>query len=261
MVRSHQAGYARYDDDPEMKPRTSALSLAALILALVATTMLCGAMLVLRAARTESIVYGFMPWNLFLAWMALAFALAVHLGVTARPAVRIAALLVAAPLWLLFVPNAPYVVTDIAHLRVDPVVPFWYDVLLMATFATTGVSLGLLSIYLVQEAVLRVAGFTAAWTFALATFALCGIGVYLGRVLRWNSWDAIAAPSLVVADVLELVRDPLAHQQAWELIVLMALFVACGYGAFYAATRLRAVDPAVRGGLSKASRVLVKMAG
>jgi len=179
---------------------------------------------------------------LMLAWLALLFAMAVHVALPARTTVRLPMLLVAAPLWLLFVPNAPYVATDIVNLRVSPSVPFWYDALMMAVFVSTGLSLGLLSIYLMQEAVRHIAGLVVSWVFVLWTFVGCSVGIYLGRVLRRNSWDAIFAPDAVLADVWAIVRHPYSHQQAWGVIVLFSAFLAASYVTFYASTRLRIVD-------------------
>ena len=231
--------------DDRCMTRLSPVALTAVIAALFASSALCAALLLFRVARTDTIAYGFMAWNLPLAWMALLFALPARYAAGVRSPMRVSAALLAGALWLLFFPNAPYVVTDIAHVRIDPAVPFWYDALLVAVFVSTGLTLGMVSLLLMQDVVSGFAGRAGGWLFALAALGLCSLGIYLGRVLRWNSWDAIASPYLVFRDVAAIVAHPGAHTGAWSLIVLFTLFLAAAYVAFYALTRLHAGGGAV----------------
>ncbi len=98
--------------------------------------------------------------------------------------------------WLLFFPNAPYLVTDFVHLgQFHDNVPGWYDVMLIAWYAWTGLMLGVVSLRLMQEIVTRAAGSTAGWVLVAVVTALGSIGTYLGRFLRWNSWNVFQASS------------------------------------------------------------------
>lgn len=144
-----------------------------------------------RVGYSGRFIYGFLLWNLFLAWVPWLLSLAVAGAVRRRH--RGAAVL-ALVTWVAFLPNAPYVITDFLHLRLRSPVPLWYDVLLLGTASVTGLLAGALSLRRVEEALegrvdprlLRV----GVWLVILAA----GFGIYLGRFERWNSWDLVLHP-------------------------------------------------------------------
>jgi len=165
----------------------------AAILALVLASILSCALVVVRAYYAGTTAYAFFFWNLFLAWVPAGAALLFY-GLAARAHRHWPVMIAVAVIWFLFFPNAPYIVTDIVHLRERPPVPFWYDIVCVMAFAQTGLFLGYLSLYLVQEVIRAWLGRWVGWLFALAMLGLSAFGVYLGRFLRWNSWDALADP-------------------------------------------------------------------
>lgn len=137
-------------------------------------------------------------WNLLLAWMPLFFALAIR-RVLDLPAGtlrfgRARSLTALSAGWLLFFPNAPYLVTDFVHLKPRYPVPVWFDILLMMSFAWTGLMLGFLSLRVLQEEVVRRMGWSTGRWFVFGALALCSFGVYVGRIGRWNSWDVLVHP-------------------------------------------------------------------
>jgi uncharacterized membrane protein len=147
------------------------------------------------------------------------------------------ALLPVAGLWLLFLPNAPYILTDFKHLVPSPVVPLWVDIVVIAAPAWTGLLLGFLSLYLVQSVVRSLAGARVAWVAAVGVLGLASFGIYLGRVLRWNSWDVLADPRLVF-DLDGVLADP----RAIGMTVLLAGFLTTSYLVLYALMRLEGVE-------------------
>ena len=165
----------------------------AAILALVLASILSCALVVVRAYYAGTTAYLFFFWNLFLAWVPVGAAL-VFYGLAARQSRTWTLLFTAAVVWFLFFPNAPYIVTDIVHLQERSPVPYWYDIVCVMAFAQTGLFLGYLSLYLMQEVIRAWMGRSAGWLFALMMLGLSAFGVYLGRFLRWNSWDALADP-------------------------------------------------------------------
>jgi uncharacterized membrane protein len=165
----------------------------AAILALVLASLLSCALVVTRAYYAGTTTYLFFLWNLFLAWVPVGAALLFY-GLAARQSRRWALLLVVAVIWFLFFPNAPYIVTDMVHLRESAPVPYWYDIICVMAFAQTGLFLGYLSLYLMQEVIRAWMGSWIGWLFAFAMLSLSAFGVYLGRFVRWNSWDAIVNP-------------------------------------------------------------------
>lgn len=144
-----------------------------------------------RVSQTNSGHYGFMIWNLFLAWIPFIIAYFVYSANFPRRWLYFV-LPVSASLWLIFFPNAPYILTDFQHLSNPSDVPVWFDVLLHVWFAIIGLFLGMISLLLMQEIIHREFGRWYGWGFVLLVAVLTSIGVYMGRFLRWNSWDVFA---------------------------------------------------------------------
>ena len=165
----------------------------AAILALVLASALSCGLALLRATYYGRIAYGFFFWNLILAWVPVGAALAFY-ALASRRSRRWLLMLCIGVVWFLFFPNAPYIVTDIVHLRERPPTPYWYDIIAIMAFAQTGLFLGYLSLYLMQEVIRAWLGRWTGWVFALAMLGLSSFGIYLGRFLRWNSWDALLDP-------------------------------------------------------------------
>ena len=189
-----------------------------------------------RATSTRSEqLFGGLIWNLFLAW--IPFGLAILIYDRHRAGTRPLRLLPLAALWLLFLPNAPYILTDFKHLVPSPVVPLWVDIVVIAAPAWTGMLLGFLSLYLVQSVVRSLAGHAWRWVTAVAVLGLASFGVYLGRVLRWNSWDVLTHPRLL-SDLDVVFVDP----RAIGMTVLLSSFLTLSYLVLYAFMRLEGVE-------------------
>lgn len=201
----------------------------AVVVSLVFATALSLGLLGLRVAYTRGFDYVTLGWNLFLAWLPLLFALAAYNVYKQRSRLSWLVVVGCAAIWLLFFPNAPYLLTDLVHLQSSRGVPFWYDLILVVAFAWTGLFLGLVSLYLMQALVRRAAGGPASWLFALAVSGLSGFGIYLGRFLRWNSWDVFVSPAALLADIVERLRHPLAHYQTFAFSALFSLFFISAY--------------------------------
>lgn len=155
----------------------------------------CTALFAVRVMRSGTLKYAFLPWNLFLAAIPL---YAAHMLQKQRSQAMQA---VWFAMWLLFLPNAPYIVTDFVHLRQRPFIPLWYDIALLAFYAATGLLLGYASVADVQRWVAERFSETKAWICSAAALVLCGAGIYIGRFLRWNSWDALINPIEVMASI------------------------------------------------------------
>ena len=166
----------------------------AVLVSLAFSTAVCLGLLGLRVTYSHRLVYTYLAWNLFLAWLPMLCALAAYNAGKRRS--RLSWLVVAgcALAWLLFFPNAPYILTDLLHLQARADAPLWFDLVLLLAFAWTGFMLGLVSLVLMQALVRRAAGAVASWAFAVAVLGLSGFGIYLGRFLRWNSWDVFFSP-------------------------------------------------------------------
>lgn len=204
--------------------------------------LLCGATLLsvllfrMRTLLSGSLDYVFLLWNIFLAWIPLGFAhVATHFAWKRRYIVL--SVPVAATLWLLFFPNAPYILTDLQHLgSPKPGVPVWFDVLLIIWFAWTGLLLGMVSLFLMQDIVRREFGGIAGWFFVFAVGFLSSLGIYIGRFLRWNSWDMFFNPLGRLTELLYYAAHP--SMQSIIFISVFATFFIFFYTTIYAFGRL-----------------------
>lgn len=181
---------------------------------LIVFTLLCGATLLslslfrVRNILSGSMDYAFLIWNIFLAWIPLGLA---HMATAFSWKRRYILITVplAVCLWLLFFPNAPYILTDLQHLgHPKPGVPVWFDVLLLIWFAWTGLLLGMVSLFLMQDIVRREFGRITGWLFVFAVGILGSLGIYMGRFLRWNSWDLLFNPFQLLKDFLYYATHP-----------------------------------------------------
>jgi uncharacterized membrane protein len=203
----------------------------AIYAALALLSLFSVALITVRYAYAREPLFGGLIWNLFLAW--IPFGLSIVLYDRHRAGARRVSLLPLAGLWLLFLPNAPYILTDFKHLAPSPSVPLWVDVVVIAAPAWTGMLLGFISIYLVQSVIRQLAGPLVAWAAAIGALGLSGFGIYLGRVLRWNSWDVIADPRLL-SQLDGILVDP----RAIAMTVLLSGFLTVSYLVIYAFIRL-----------------------
>jgi len=201
-------------------------------------TAVCIGLLVLRAWHYGNPLRIGLVWNLFLAWLpAIGAFTAYNLN---RWPTRFRWLPIAglSLLWLLFLPNAPYLITDIIHLKQVPGVPLWYDLLTFVAFAWTGSFLGLVSLLLMQVLVRRSVGKTASWIFVLGVLTLNGFGIYFGRILRWNSWDVLLQPANFINTVMEGLLNPMAHLHMIAFAGLFTLFFSAVYFMLLSFTKL-----------------------
>ena len=186
----------------------------------------CACMVAVRIQRTGSGYYRFLVFNLFLACIPLFLSTVLRLASYLRLHWTIRFVLVS--LWLLFLPNAPYILTDILHLTWASQAPAWYDLALLLSCAGTGLLMGYLSLIDVQGVVARSFGSTFSWIFALASLVLSGFAIYLGRFLRWNSWDVFFAPTRVF-EIMAALTHPADHLRPIGVTFIFGVILALGY--------------------------------
>ncbi len=176
----------------------------------------------------------FLPWlnwNLFLAWIPYWFSLAVAYLHMRAPS-RWWYLVIPFALWLIFFPNAPYIVTDLLHLDERPPVPIWYDIGLFITYAWSGCFLGVVSLNIMQNVVKSYWGNLTSWLFVASTIVLSGLGIYLGRFLQLNSWDLFTKPHLIFTDIAVRVLHPVRYQQTYGVTLMFGAFLLVCYLTF-----------------------------
>src|SRR5687767_220969 len=171
------------------------------LLTLAAASILGGLLVALRALLTGQSLHLYLVWNLFLAWIPLLLALRIE-TLDRRDTVCGWRFWATVTAWLLFFPNAPYIFTDLTHLKLPIKSRWWTDLIMILLFALIGMVLAFLSLQRMQRIVTRRRGSLIGWAFVFAVAFLSGFGVYLGRFERWNSWDVVANPIALLADSL-----------------------------------------------------------
>lgn len=186
------------------------------------------ARVVLSGAR---IVYANLVWNLFLAWipyLVSLFSAALQGAFPKRWGLQI----IPAGIWLVFFPNAPYIVTDFLHLVQRPYIPLWYDILMLVTFSWTGLFLAIASLRTYQIILKYYLGLIASWLFAFGALFLGGIGIYLGRFERWNTWDLLFHHQSILADISSRLSNPLDNLRFFGFTLLFSAFLFVVYFMF-----------------------------
>ena len=226
-----RARHHRASKSPHPRPRAAAAIAQPLSMTRTpgapALVLASGLYLALYAARvftTGRLTYGFLVWNLALAWVPWVMAQASCAAARRRWTPAAWALGAA---WLAFLPNAPYLVTDFVHLRPRPGAPLWYDCALLGTAALIGLAAGGLSLRAVHGWVSERYGAVAGLVLLAASVLATGLGIYLGRFERWNSWDLVTRPDAVLSSVLAIVLDP--HPRAVVVTGVFAALTAVSY--------------------------------
>lgn len=109
--------------------------------------------------------------------------------------------------WLLFLPNSPYIITDLVHLQNENSNLLWLDLFLVFVFAINGMVLGILSLLDIYTILTSKFSSIVANCILLKVCLLSGFGVYLGRFLRFNSWDILSKPKLLFLEILNSVSE------------------------------------------------------
>jgi uncharacterized membrane protein len=208
------------------KPR-SVYWLAGLALALVVLSLAAVGLLAVRIDRVGKPAFVFLTWNLFLAWIPFVLSLCVA-ALHGRGGPRLLLWVLGAG-WLLFLPNAPYILTDFIHLGRVRGAPLWFDATLIGTFAAVGLALGLSSLLVVHRVVEARAGRVVGWAVAVSSLMLSAIGIYLGRFPRFNSWDVITDPHGLAPVVLQRLADPFGNTFLLRFGAVMSTLLLASY--------------------------------
>jgi uncharacterized membrane protein len=183
------------------------------------------------------LVYSNLVWNLVLAWIPYIFSFLAG-GLHRLFPKHWWMLVIPAGIWLLFFPNAPYMLTDFLHLTPRPGIPLWFDILMLATFSWTGIFLAIASLRTMQSLVKYYLGGVFSWFFATFALGLSALGIYLGRFERWNSWDMLTHPKSIVKDLVYQLLNPLDNLRFFGFTILITAFLLMCYLMFVSMRRL-----------------------
>lgn len=183
----------------------------------------CSALVLARVVWTWNRDYLFLGFNLGLAGLPMLFSV-----LASRSRARVLQFGFGC-LWLLFFPNAPYIVTDLIHLKALGGAPIWYDILMISSCAGTGLAFGYFSLVEMQNAVSRDNRFALGWTLAVLVCFAAAFGIYLGRFLRWHSVHAFVSPLSLISDIVDRFIHPFAHPRTWGFTLGFGMLLLLGY--------------------------------
>ena len=209
---------------------------AQLILSLSAIGLVGVLLLAIRIEETDSYRYVFLYWNLLLAVIPVLLAWYLVHRLKSHPwfGVKQIALTL---LWLVFLPNSFYIITDFIHLSRNSEAALLYDIITVASFAVSGLIFGFLSLYLMHRELSKRLRARDTWMIIVGILALSSFAVYLGRFSRWNTWDLVLAPAGLLFDVSDRVVDPTAHAETYVTTLITFLFLGAIYWAIWESTR------------------------
>ncbi len=198
----------------------------------IALSLFSSLLIFLRIVHTGTLEYGFLLWNLFLAWIPLGIA-SIWKNHTNGGRTKHWLSVVLFSCWLLFFPNSPYIITDLIHLRGRYNSLGWYDIIMVFTTANAGLLAGLHSLKLAHQCLIK--SFGLIWSYAVVGFSiiLTGFGVYMGRMLRWNSWDLFTNPKLMFLDILHHLFYPAAITMTIGFSTLLIVTYLCYFNPLH----------------------------
>jgi uncharacterized membrane protein len=181
-----------------------------------------------RILVTQSLGYIFLPWNLFLAfvpywitwWM-------VRNKAICQSKIKLFIVLAA---WLLFIPNSFYIITDLFHFTHIRSAPKWFDLLLIFSFAWNGILCGIISLRRVEVIMITlIKGNNFSLFFIFAIMWLNAFGIYIGRYLRFNSWDIVTDPFSLTAEIMNMIIHPFHNLYPWGMTLCYSIFMTFLY--------------------------------
>lgn len=195
-----------------------------------------------RILATGSHTYWFLGWNLLLAWLPIGFAwwLLARLANSrwSNPG-NIALTL----LWLAFLPNAFYIASDTIHLTDSGNISVLYDAVMFLSFTFNGFILGYVSLFGIHNQLRKRFNATLAWWWVAGVLLLCSFAIYLGRYLRWNSWDIVVNPAGLIFDVSEPFINPTNHPQVFTTTLMFFVLLSSIYVVGYRLVKLAKDSP------------------
>jgi uncharacterized membrane protein len=180
-----------------------------------------------RIYYSGSLLFIFLAWNIFLAW--IPYIISSYLRLPSVVRWNHYLLLLA---WLLFFPNALYLVTDLIHLDIESGIPKWFDVILLFSSSAAGLMMAFISLYRVEQFLHKMAEKRIVSMLIILILFLGSFGVYIGRFLRWNSWDIISNPVRLFNSIAGRIFFPFDHLYTWGVTsVLTILFYLIYFSA------------------------------
>ncbi len=184
-----------------------------LFFAVIAALICC------RVYFSGSLLFIFLVWNIFLAWIPFTISYYLDKPIIDKKWKKILLF----GIWLLFFPNALYIITDLVHLEIDTAVPKWFDAILLFTSSVVGLMMAFISLYRVEKFLAERINEKKIPLLIVGILFLGSFGVYLGRFLRWNSWDIIKDPLGLLTTIVQRFVFPFDHLRTWGVTIMLTI--------------------------------------
>ena len=208
-----------------------------LVTALGLSNLVSAGLFVTGAVFYDAEKYWYLNWNLLLAGAAplLAIWLVRYLKTHSWLAWQSALLTV---IWLGFLPNSFYIVSDFIHLQSDGIVNPLFIVVMLMSFSLNGLIFGFMSVYIIHKKLVEHLTARIAHYLVAAVLLLCSFAIYLGRYLRWNTWDVLVNPAGLLFDVSDRVLiNPSAHPQTFVTTAIFFALLGSSYIVIWQAVK------------------------
>lgn len=184
-------------------------------------------LLFFRMIYTSNTTFIFLVWNLFLA--SIPFIISTFYSNFDKKLKSGFFLLLTLAIWLPFFPNAPYILTDLFHLWQKNDIPLWFDLILILTFAWNGMLFGFFSLNQLHRIVVKRYNQLAGTAFVIFSLTAGSFGIYIGRYLRWNSWDIISHPLSLAYDIANVFIHPIRNSSVYGMTIFFSCFLLISY--------------------------------
>lgn len=118
------------------------------------------------------------------------------------------------------------------HLKLSNGIWFWLDSFVILSFSFFGLFLFYLSIAQMKNKINRMFSVSLNYIFDTTVIILSAFGIYLGRFLRFNSWEIISNPLEITTTIWHLIRYPNEHHFTWFFTLVLSLFLLVGNWVF-----------------------------
>lgn len=198
-----------------------------LLLLLSAMSLVCASLVWYRHLVTGSPMYMFLLWNLFLAWVP--YLISSYMRWTDSVQRKWYLNLLAGSVWLLFFPNAPYILTDLVHLKPRPDISYWYDFQILLFFCFNSLFIAFASLIQMKRFIDHFISPFFSHLAMLFILVLTSFGIYLGRFERYNSWDIVMQPFSLIHDCLHIIANAGDNKKVLYTTGLLAIFLTFTY--------------------------------
>lgn len=191
----------------------------------------CITLNLLRVVMFDTISLIYLLWNIFLAFIPFLISSTLTWHVH-HAKVSTAELLAGGFFWLLLFPNAPYLITDFVHLGETRAAPIWFDILVIFSCAWVGLEFAYYSLLHIEDLLRRKWSEFTVQLLLLPILGFTSFGIYLGRFLRFNSWDILTAPGDLFASIIHIFLGETRFPQAFYFTTLFFAFLWVSYTAW-----------------------------